>query len=146
MATEVEEINTIQPLECSLRILAEEREKEIRVLLSKPPLRLRWKTDIPELRKQLLIILTRLSELRRLLYQRQETIPLTAVEIEKYSSIVNIKVDSYAANLDSATDYADSLERILVDLGGSDYLHTLLLYESHYDNLNGEGIALESIL
>lgn len=136
----------IESPEDPLHARAESPERTLRSLLSKPLPRFRWDTDTPELRKQLLIILTRLSEARRLLHQHQGTAPpapekptpLRPEKLEEIEGVLNTEANSYALHLDTATDYADSLERILVELGGPVYVHTLLIHETRQDDLGGE--------
>lgn len=129
------------PTADELCALAEQRGREVRAELSKPAPRsrwFRWDTDTPELRKQLLIILSRLSEARRLLRRRDEGAALAPAKYAEVRRILDTGVDSYAGQLDTATDYSDSLERLLVDIGGPVYVNTLLLREVHRDDTDGQ--------
>jgi hypothetical protein len=133
---EVSEVKT-QPREDLLCAKAESVEDELRKLLSTSS-RFWLETDTPELRKQLLIILTRLSEARRLLRQRQEITSPVPTNLGEFERVLNTEVKGYGGHLDTATDYADSLERILIGLGDPVYVHTLLLHEACQDDLGGE--------
>jgi hypothetical protein len=118
--------------------LAERREAEVREALCKPDPRFRWETDTPELHKQLRIILTRLAEMRRLLRQRDEGPKLAPTQANDVRRALDTKVESYATHLGTCTEYADSLERLLVNLGGPVYIHTLLLREVRRDDTDGD--------
>lgn len=113
----------------SLKNLLNAKENIILQQLTDSKPRLFQGNQVPQFRKELFIILTRIAEIHRMLANKQLVDTLKPEEIDIYQ-MLNKKIIDFKGDLDLAANSTDWLECVLIRIGDEQYIRTLLLNES----------------